>query len=66
MDQVKFVDDSLLKAWSDMVCLSSSTNFIWPILKYFLPYILNSKDLLEVRNVAIRENKGGAIKLVGK
>ena len=39
MDQVKFVENSLQKIWSDIVCLGrlSSTNFTWSILEYFDP-----------------------------
>ena len=39
MDQVKFVEDSLQKIWSDIVCLGrlSSTNFTWSILEYLDP-----------------------------
>ena len=50
MDQVKFVEDSLFKIWSDMVCLSrpyhfkffkdSFTSFTWYILEYLDPYII--------------------------
>ena len=46
MDQVKIVEDSLLKNLSDMACSNrpysvknlrlSSTNFTWPILEYFV------------------------------
>ena len=48
-DQVKFVEDSLQKNWSDMVCLDhitsnlrlSSTNFTWSFFEYIDPYLQN-------------------------
>ena len=38
LDQVKFVEDSLLKTWSDMVCQSKPYHF--EFFKDFLPQIL--------------------------
>ena len=41
MDQAKFVEDGFLKIWRIMVCFRlSSTNFPWPILEYFVLYVL--------------------------
>ena len=49
MDQVTFVEDSLLKIWSDMVCLKlSSTNFTYSILEYLVPYYVTHGDWLYI------------------
>ena len=42
MDQVKFVEDSLYKSWSDMVCLSKSYLFIFLKAVFHKIYLANS------------------------
>ena len=63
MDQVKFVEDSLSKIWSDMACLSRPYHFrffkgSWSILEYFIPVVLFSGKWTSILTLRSKAQEG--------